>query len=169
MKDRQMLILMPQQRMYMVQPMVQPAGAPTPPPTATRPPQSLQDTGVKETILGYECTKYTSTGADGTTEIWVPDQLGTFVGLFHGGPGGRSQAPAEWESALKGGNFFPMRVVSNSSRGTFKLEVTAVNKTSLPDSLFSPPDGWQKCDLGSMMGGAMRGGFPGGPPPGGNN
>jgi hypothetical protein len=167
-KDQQMLMLMPQQRMYMVQPMVRPAGGPTPPP-AGKPPASLQETGVKETILGYECTKYTSSGADGTTEIWVTDQLGTFMGLFHGGgPGGRPQAPAEWESALKGGSFFPMRVVSNSSKGTFKLEVTAVNKTSLPDSLFAPPDGWQKLDLGSIMGGGMRG-FPGGPPPGGNN
>jgi len=170
MKDHQMLILMPQQRMYMVQPMVQPAAGQAPAPRMGTPPPSLQETGVKETILGYECTKYTSTGADGTTAIWVTDQLGTFVGLFHGGgPGGRSQPPAAWESALKGGNFFPMRVISNSSKGTFRLDVTAVNKASLPDSLFSPPEGWQKLDLGSMMGGGMRGGFPGGPPPGGSN
>jgi hypothetical protein len=169
MKARQVLILMPQQRMYMVQNMPQPGTGQAPARMGT-PPGNLQNTGVKETILGYECTKYTVTGADGsTTDIWVTDQLGTFVGLFHGGPGGRSQPPPEWESALKGGGFFPMRVVSNSSKGTFKLEVTAVNKTSLPDSLFAPPEGWQKFDLGSIMGGAMRGGFPGGPPPGGNN
>jgi hypothetical protein len=169
MKGQQIIILMPQQRMYMVQPMMQPPAGQAPA-HAGAPPANLQDTGVKETILGYECTKYTSTGASGTTEIWVTDQLGTFMGLFHGGgPGGRPQAPADWESALKGRNFFPMRVVSNSTKGTFKLEVTAVNKTSLPDSLFSPPDGWQKFDLGNIMGGAMRGGFPGGPPPGGTN
>jgi hypothetical protein len=168
MKARQMLILMPQQRMYMVQAIPQQSEAQAAARMGT-PPANLQNTGVKETILGYECTKYTVTGAEGTTEIWVTDQLGTFMGLFHGGPGGRSQAPAEWESALKGGSFFPMRVVSNSSKGTFKLEVTAVNKTSLPDSLFAAPDGWQKLDLGSIMGGGMRGGFPGGPPPGGNN
>ena len=169
MKDQQMIILMPQQRMYMVRPMTQPSAGQAPAPTGT-PPPSLQDTGVKETILGYECTKYTSTGGSGTTEIWVTDQLGTFMGLFHGGgPGGRPEAPPAWESALKGRNFFPMRVVSTTSKGSFRLEVTAVNKTSLPDSLFSPPDGWQKFDLGSIMGGAMPGGFPGGRPPGGSN
>jgi hypothetical protein len=169
MKAQQIMILMPQQRMYMVQNMPQPAAG-QPPARMGSAPGNLQNTGVKETILGYECTKYTVTGADGSmTDIWVTDQLGTFIGLFHGGPGGRSQPPAEWESALKGGNFFPMRVVSNSSRGTFKLEVTAVNKASLPDSVFAAPEGWQKFDLGSIMGGGMHGGFQVGPPPGGNN
>jgi hypothetical protein len=169
MKNQQMLILMPQQRMYMVRPMPQAAAGQAPAPSGA-PPANLQDTGVKETILGYACEKYTSTSDSGTTEIWVTDQLGTFMGLFHGGgPGGRSQAPAAWESALKGRNSFPMRVVSTSSKGTFRLDVTAVNKTSLPDSLFGPPDGWQKFDLGGLMDGWMPGGFPGGQPPGGSN
>ena len=174
MKNQQMIILMPQQRMYMVRPMAQPStGMPAsgqPPATTGAPQATLQDTGVKETILGYECTKFVSTSDKGTAEIWVTDQLGTFMGLFHGGGlGGRPEAPQAWESALKGRNFFPMRVVSTNSKGSFRLEVTAVNKASLPDSLFSPPDGWQKFDLGSMMGGAMPGGFPGGRPPGGSN
>jgi hypothetical protein len=168
-KNQQMLILMPQQRMYMVRPMPQAVAGQAPAPSGA-PPANLQDTGVKETILGYACEKYTSMGDSGTTEIWVTDQLGTFMGLFHGGgPGGRSQAPAAWESALKGRNFFPMRVISTSSKGTFRLDVTAVNKASLPDSLFGPPDGWQKFDLGGLMGAGMPGGFPGGRPPGGSN
>ncbi len=168
-KNRQLIILMPQQRMYMVRPIPQPGQGHAPGAARSTPP-SLTDTGVRETILGYACTKYTSAGESGTTDIWVTDQLGMFMGLFHGGgPGSRSEAPPEWESALKGRNFFPMRVVSNTARGTFRLEVTAVNKTSLPDSLFSAPDGWQKFDLGAIMGGAMPGGYPGGRPPGGSN
>ena len=175
MKNQQMILLMPQQRMYMVQPLNQPSAPQGQYPQYQGQPRgagnapALVDTGVRETILGYECTKYTATSDKGTAQIWVTDQLGTFMGFFHGGPGGRSQAPADWENALKGKSFFPMRVVGTNDKGSFKMEVTEVNKTSLPDSLFAPPEGWQKFDLGSMLGGGIRGGYPGGPPPGGNN
>jgi hypothetical protein len=172
MKNQQMIFLMPQQRMYMVQSMNHPAipqqaqqyqaAA-----SAAGSTPTLVQTGEKETILGYECTKYTATNEKGTTQLWVTDQLGTFAGLFHGGaPGRPAQPPPEWETALKGKGFFPMRVIGTTDKGSFKMEVTAINKTSLPDSLFAPPDGWQKFDLGSLMGG---GGFPGGRPPGGSN
>jgi hypothetical protein len=130
---------------------------------------SIKDTGVKETIAGYVCTKYEVTGASGNTaDIWATDQLGMFFGIPHGGPMGRSrEAPPEWEGMMKGGNFFPMRVVSNDSHGTSKMEVSNVQKTSVSDSLFSAPSGWR--DMGSMMGamGGM-GGFPGMRPPGNN-
>ncbi len=174
-KNQQMIMLIPQQRMYMVQPIPQPGaqgqnpggGAP---PASGSPHGTLQETGVKETILGYECTKYVATGPEGSSEIWVTDQLGAFAGLFHGGgPGRRPQGPQGWESAISGKNFFPMRVVTTANgKGTFKLEVTAVEKTSLPDSLFAPPAGWTKFDMGAMMGGAMPGGYPGMRPPGNN-
>ena len=126
-------------------------------------------TSTKETILGYDCTKFVVTGEHGTTEIWVTDQLGTFMGFYHGGGPGRrgSQEAPEWESAMKGGGFFPMRVLGNTSKGQVRMEVTSVQKTSLPDSLFAPPDGWRKFDLGGMMGG--MGGFPGARPQSGNN
>ena len=60
-------------------------------------------------------------------------------------------------------------MTSNGGKEKFRLEVTSVEKTSLPDSLFAPPDGWRKFDLGAMMGGAMPGGFPGARPSDGNN
>ena len=175
-KNQQMIILMPQQRMYMVQPFPAPGQAPMQggPAQGARAASdaSLQDTGVKETILGYVCTKFVATSSEGTAQIWVTDQLGTFTGLFHGagGPmGHRPQAPQAWESALKGHNFFPMRVVSSNSKGTFRLEVTSVQKMSLPDSDFAAPDGWRKFDMGAMMGGAMQGGYPGARPSPGDN
>jgi len=161
-KNSQMLILMPQQRMYMVQPVPQPGSTPAPN-AAAGSNTTLTDTGVKETILGYVCSKFVASSPEGTSQIWVTDQLGTFPGLFHGagGPmGRRPQAPSSWESALKGHNFFPMRVVTTANgKGTFRLEVTAVEKMSLPDSLFAPPEGWRKLDMGSMMNGAFPGGM----------
>ena len=174
-KNQQMIVLMPAQRMYMIQPIPQPGANPQagghaqPGAASAGTAPTLVDTGVKETILGYVCTKYAATGAHGTAQIWVTDQLGAFNGLFHGGgPGKRPQAPQAWESALKGKGFFPMRVVSNDNGKQFLMEVTSVEKTSLPDSLFAPPEGWRKFDLGAMMGGAMPGGFPGARPDGSN-
>ena len=174
-KNQQMIVLMPQQKMYMVRPL--PRRQPLPP-RQMRPSSRLRlqariwtETGVTETILGYTCTKWTHTSAQGTSEIWVTDQLGTFGGLPHGGgPGAPQQAPQAWESALKGKNFFPLRVVtSTGGKEKFRLEVTSVEKTSLPDSDFAAPAGWRKFDLGAMMGGAMPGGFPGARPSDGNN
>jgi hypothetical protein len=173
-KNHQMLILMAQQKMYMVQtlpdPAAQKAAAEKAGVSAPAKPSDtkLVNTGETETILGYPCTKYLITTSKGTAAIWATNELGVFGGLFQGGR--RSQAPQEWEAAVKGGGFFPMRVVS-SEGGTekFRLEVTAVQKESLPDSLFAAPDGWRKFDLSGIMGGALQGAFPGSRPSGGDN
>jgi hypothetical protein len=175
MKNKVMIILMPQQRMYMVHPIDQPGQMPQQygqaPQGEPHPQSTLQETGVKETILGYVCTKYVVTGQDGTAQIWVTDELGNFMGLPPpGGPMARApQAPSGWEQAIKGRNLFPMRVISNNSKGTFKFEVTSVEKTSLPDSLFAPPEGWRKFDMGAMMGGGFPGGMPASRPGPGEN
>ena len=67
-----------------------------------------------------------------------------------------------------------LRLVAEPARArkkdgkVFKLEVTSIDKGSVPDSAFAPPAGWRKFDLGAMMGGL--GGFPGArPPAGGSN
>lgn len=173
-KNQQMIILMAQRQMYMIQPFnqgaIQQAAAAhqsQSDPGAVHTKPDLQETGVKETILGYECTKYTATSDRGTTEIWVTDQLGTFGGFPHGGgrPGASSQGMEQWEMALKGRNFFPLRIVTTKGGSvTTRMEVTSIEKESLPDSAFAPPAGWQKFDIGAMMGGAFPGGFPGARP-----
>jgi len=164
-KNRQMLILMPQQKMYMVktidEPQIDEAKAKANRDTSTK----FVNTGEKETILGYTCTKLVVSNDRTSSDIWVTDQLGNFAGMSPGGGGfgRRSQPPPEWESALKGVGFFPMRVVSTDKEGKkFKLEVTSVEKQSLSDSLFEAPDGWRKFDMGAMLGGAMSGAFGGG-------
>jgi len=169
-KNRQMIILMPERSMYMVQPLRDPGSGPQPPPgygppgaPESGPPPAQGNLGQSsgtETILGYTCTKYVYTAGGDSTEIWVTDQLGAFNGFGFGGPpGGRSSAPQGWSSALKGRNFFPLRVVGTENGRSFRMDVTAVEKTSIPDSTFAPPDGWQKFDMGSMMQGMGAGGF----------
>ncbi len=133
-----------------------------PPSAAASKPSGLTDTGVKETILGYECEKYVETSPTETAEIWVTDQLGTFAGLMSQGGPAQRQAQA-WEGALKGHTFFPMRVISTPrGKPSFKLEVTAVNKEALPDSDFQAPPGWRVQEMGGV--GGMPFGMPGARP-----
>lgn len=154
-------VLMPQQRMYMVRPMPQVPANPQAPNGAPND-VSFQETGVTEKILGYTCTKYLVKSKGSTTELWVTDQLGSFAGfgpgMGGGRPGGgRGSLPQPWEQALRGKNFFPMRVVgTGAGKGgaeTFRLEVTAVDRQPVDDSALAPPADWQKLDVGAMMGG----------------
>lgn len=121
---------------------------------------TLEDTGVTETILGYTCTKYIAHNQDGDVEIWATTELGTFMGLGSsmGGMMGGSKAKASWEQALTGKNFFPLRVKNApGNRNQFTLEITKIEAKNLPDALFSPPEGYQKFDMGGMMQGLMGG------------
>src|SRR5580658_1978426 len=95
-KNKQILILMEQQKMYMVKSLTDPGTSPGTGPAGARPTgaptpsnTSFRDTGEKETIAGYSCEKYEVTSAKGTTDIWATDQLGTFGGLSMGGAPGR--------------------------------------------------------------------------------
>lgn len=162
-------ILMPEQRMYMVHAIPQHAmaGAQDKADDTT-----VEKTSVREKILGYDTTKYIAKSKGETTEIWITEELGTFAGLgAGGGMGGPGQAPGKgrgaqaWEKAFKGKQAFPLRVITRGKNGKedFRMETTAVEKKSLPDSLFQPPAGFQKLDMGGMMRGM---GMPGAMPPG---
>jgi hypothetical protein len=154
-------ILMPQQRMYMVQTIPQPPAAPQSP-SGSPGDVSFQNTGVTDIILGYTCTKYLVKAKGTTSELWVTDQLGPFAGFGSGmgrgpmgGSGrGRGGPPQPWEEALRGKNFFPMRIVVASAGGeTFRMEVTGIEKQSVDDSILEAPADWKKFDMGAMMGG----------------
>lgn len=166
---QQVTILMPQQRMYMVQPI--PAGAAE---KAAKDADVVPEkTNEHAKIAGYDTTKYVLKTKDGSTDIWVTDQLGTFMGfgtnaMASMGPrrGRASSSEARWEKAFEGKDAFPLRVTSTNASGkqTFQMEATAVEKKSLPDSTFTPPADYQMFDMGAMMrGGGMPGGMPGMP------
>jgi len=166
---QEMIMLMPQQKMYMVQPIPKPetmAATGKGSSTAT-----VEKTNVTEKILGYTCVKYLAKDKDTTTEIWITDQLGTFMGINQGGGaggmgGGRGKAAAKdaaaqaWENEFRGKNAFPLRVVSlTSGKESFRMEATAIDKQSLPDSIFQPPADYQKFEMGGMLKGLLPGGF----------
>ena len=159
--QQEMIILMPEQMMYMTMPLrsatEQTAGQ-TPGHEA-----KVEKTGKTETILGYLCEQYLTTDRGETVEMWVTDKLGNFMGVSTGGGpmggmmgGGRRQSSGSgWEQAIKGKQgFFPLRVISRDAKGkeTFRLEARKVEPGPLPDSLFAPPEGFQKFQMPDMGG-----------------
>ncbi len=175
---REMLMIMDDQKMYMV--MAMPDAAKEAMDKKGQDVQ-LEKTNETDKILGYTATKYIMTDKDGETEMWLAEGLGTFMGLSsNSNPMGRGRAPAApaWERALAGKELFPLRVVgyekgASSKKGkgdekskskgkagageSFRMEVTAIDKSAQPDSLFTPPAGYQKFDMGSMMKGLIPG------------
>ena len=112
MAKMEMLMLMPEQQMYMVMPMKKPveqamekAGTNT---------ADIEVTGKTETILGYKCNQILVKDKGSVTEMWVAEGLGVFMGMGNsggGGPfGGRkgNANAAKWEEALKGKGGFPL-------------------------------------------------------------
>lgn len=162
---RQTIMIMDEQRMYMVMEMPDVAAQAA---EAKAGDVKLEKTGETEKILGYTATKYIATYENKPTDLWLAEGLGTFMAMPAGDPmGGRRPARGNeqaWERALAGKDLFPLRVVGYDARRkeNFRMEVTAIEKKSLPDSLFAPPAGYQKFDMGGMMQGLMPGGFPGG-------
>ena len=77
-------------------------------------------------------------------------------GKFPFGGGRKAANAAKWEEALKGKGGFPLRVITRDAKGrdSFKMEATKIEPGSVPDSMFSPPAGYQKFempDIGSMF------------------
>lgn len=151
-KADEMIVLMPGQSVYMSMPLTR--GLSTVTKKGTDDATQLVNTGVTEKILGYTCTKYLAKSSEGETEIWATDQLGTFMGLGNALGGNHGSVPLPgWEQSLVGKDFFPLRVIgSENNRHPFRLEATAVEPKSLPDSMFTPPAGYHKFSLPGMVG-----------------
>jgi len=159
-KKREMLIMMDSEKMYMT--MTMPDSAKEAVEKRDRD-VKMEKTDVTEKILGYTATKYLVTDKTSKSEVWLAEGLGTFMGMSNrnpmaGGRGAGSAAPG-WERALEGKELFPLRIVGLDKAGkeNSRMEVTAINKETLPDSLFTPPANYQKFDMGGMMRGLIPG------------
>ena len=153
----EMLMLMPEQNMYMVMPIKKPIeqamekqGAST---------AEVELTGKTDTILGYKCNQILVKDKGTVTEMWVAEGLGMFMGLGNGGGGGGPfggghKAAAKWEEVLKGKGGFPLRVIMHDPKGkeTFKMEATKIEPGVRPDSDFVPPAGYQKFQMPDLGG-----------------
>ena len=103
-------------------------------------------TGKKEMIAGYECEHVLIESGAETNDVCFSKSLGTFMlgsamGMLGGGMGrgGAGAAQPAWQRSVTEVGGFPLKITRPD--GTVALEVTKVEKKSLPESLFTvPPD-----------------------------
>lgn len=151
------LILMAEQKMYMVMSIKKPVEQAVAKSSGNAN-VDIQVTGKTDTILGYKCNQViiTDKSSGAVTETWLAEGLGTFMGLSGGGGGGpfggKSAKAAAWEEALKGKVGFPLRVIGHDAKGkdTVKMETTKLEPGSLPDSLFTPPADYRKFEMPNL-------------------
>ncbi|MGH7943590.1 MAG: DUF4412 domain-containing protein [Opitutaceae bacterium] len=155
---KEMVMIMEEQKAYMVMALPQAAVDAV---AKTSDDMTLEKTGETEKILGYTATKYIVTSKDGQSDLWLAEGLGTFMGFNNSNPmgGRRNTPPPAWERALAGKELFPLRVVGKDkgNKESFRMEVTAIDKKTLPDSLFAPPADYKKFDMGGMLKGIIPG------------
>lgn len=156
-EKQEMVFLMPAEKMYLARSLKGGVAAAA----ADRAEKAeLRKTGRTETILGYACEEYAIQEGKETTEVWLTDRLGSFVGLALENPmagmmGGGQAKRSGWEETLKGrAGAFPMRVVTRDARGreTARVEVRQVEPGPVADDAFLIPPGFQKLALPGLSG-----------------
>ena len=108
-KNHQMTMMMHDQKMFMVLPLRADAQQHVQKDLNKDFSPDVQVTTTRDTILGYDCTKIIATGKDGIPRLGDRPAR-TVHGITPGG--GFSGAPpgiAQWETVLKGKDFFPAR------------------------------------------------------------
>lgn len=146
MTAKQMMILMPSEKMYMV---INAGGAMENVAADSAPPVK---TGRVETILGYECHEYTVTGKKSVTEYWAAKGLGVFRAMTRGGPGGPPAGMSAWEAEAMREGLFPLRTIERTANGKVRstMEATAIDTGSQPAALFAAPADFTKFEMPSF-------------------
>jgi hypothetical protein len=155
MKALQVLLLMPDDKMYMVTPL---RGAMEQAQAATEE-GSFEKTSDSEVILGHKATKYLARvkGEKEPVEIWAAEGLGTYFNPDDFGSMSGKRKPAAWEAHLREKGFFPLRTITKDKRGReTRMEVIGLEKTALPDSLFLPPADYKRFEMPGL-GGLLKG------------
>ena len=151
------LVIMPDQKMYMVMKNENTGAAATA--AAQKAASACKPTGKTATILGYRAEEYACTTSGAYTEIWATKGLGKFRMAKNQNQDKKSQPkPADWETFMDANDLFPLKVAEYKKKGgdlVYTLEVTKIDKSTQPSSLFEPPAGFQKFDISAMMGGLM--------------
>jgi Domain of unknown function (DUF4412) len=108
--------------------------------------------GTTETIAGLNCDDYEISGNGDHGTVCVTTAIGHFF-FPVSGLGRGSRAEPAW-AKLFGDKGFPLKFTS--SDGKSGMEVTSVERGSVPDSMFAIPGDYM--DMSSMLGGRMGGG-----------
>jgi hypothetical protein len=166
-ETREMMVLMADEKMYMVHKIPDSALEKADKAQAD---SDFKPTGRKEKIAGIEAEEYVGKSDGKRTEMWVTKELGKFMmanqGKGGGGPfGGKKKDPGSaWARFAEQGDFFALRVIQRAKENApedFRMEVTKVERSAQPDTLFTPPADYQKFEMPGM-GDMLKGMIPGG-------
>jgi hypothetical protein len=159
-EKQEMTILMPDQKMYMVNAIPDAVSDKTKSKTAD---SDFKPTGRKEKIAGIEATEYVGLSDKKLTELWLTKELGEFMMASPGKGGKKSAKQSAWAKFAEQGDFFALRVIQRAKEGApedLHMEVTSVEKGSQADALFLPPADFKKFEMPNM-GDMMKGMIPG--------
>jgi hypothetical protein len=142
-----MIILMPQQKMYMSQPF------PDYKKVAEASKGKFSKTGNTETILGHTCDEYVYTTENGAAHVWLAKGIGMFQGLFQNKP----TEMDSWVTLVKSKGLFPLKSSYQDKDGKEKssMVATKLSKEAVDDSVFVPPADYKEMkmpavDLGQL-------------------
>ena len=155
-KEKKMIILMPEQKMYMEMDMNMMKGLASKMGKSDQTEKSdkmagdFKMTGETKNINGYECEKWVYSGEDGDkTEAWMTKELGNFMGFSN--PMMNDEATS-WQKKIEGQGYFPMLAIhyDDSGEAESSMEVKSVEKKSLDASMFEVPAGYKKFSMPMM-------------------
>jgi hypothetical protein len=134
-----------------------------------RPPSKITKTGKFDTVAGYKCENWDIASDHREGTVCVAQEGASWFSIPMTG------IPTEhaWALELLDGKHFPMRFVGYAKDGTTEdahMEITKIDKKTLPPTEFEYPPAYKVVDLAQMFGGMMGrmpGGMPGGGMPGG--
>jgi len=128
-------------------------------------PPKVTKTGKYDTVAGYKCENWDVASDHKEATVCVAQQGFSWFSIPMTG------IPTEklWMGELLDGKHFPLRFIGYGPDGVKeenRVEVTKIDKKSLPDTQFQYPPNYQLIDLQQMLRGFMLPGGPGGMPPG---
>lgn len=151
-----MLMLMPQQKMYMEVPLQGMMGALAP--EADKKPEEektipFKKTGNTRKILGYEAHEFAYELGSDKMVIWATEDLGAMPFI-------RSPLFEGWGQAMRKvtglSSFFPLETIGyEKGKPAYKMVIKSIEAKPLPDSLFLPPAGFRKMTMPGGMGGFL--------------
>jgi hypothetical protein len=130
-----------------------------------RPPPKVTKTGKLDTVAGHKCEIWDVVDEKNRGSLCVAEEGASWFHLP------TTFVPGEhaWMSELLDGKHLPLRMIELKEDGmteTKRIEVTKLDKRSLPQSDFEVPPGYKVIDLAQMFAGmaGMAGGMDGGMP-----
>ena len=119
----------------------------------------LTKTGRTLSILGHSCQEWDYTSDDDNGKVWMASGIGNWWAEEMAAQA--DKMPSDQRALVKAAieqKLFPLKWESDDKSGNEKsgMEAVKVEKKSLPSSMFAPPAGYKKFDMGSLLGGNSK-------------